>query len=170
MDVFDRADIDPASWLRSDHQRDVALEFPSDNHLLLVPSRQGRHQGIDAGRSHVVLLDEALCLFSGGAPVHLHPAGNGRGVIRVEHQVLGDRERQHQAAALPILWDMGDLAFVDLSRRVLGHIGPADAHRPGDRLTQPGDRLDELGLTVSLHPGDPHDLAGSDLERHTVDR
>ena len=38
--------------------------------------------------------------------------------------------------------------------------------RPLSRLSQAGDRLDELGLAVSVDSCDPDDLAGAHLERH----
>ena len=63
MDVFDRADIDAACWLRSDDELDIPVEFPGNDDLLLVATGQIRNENIDTRCADVVFLDETRRLL-----------------------------------------------------------------------------------------------------------
>ena len=58
---------------------------------------------------------------------------------------------------------------MEVARRGRRHVAAVEGDLARGRLPQPHDRLDQLVLAVAGHPGDAEDLAGADLEAHTVD-
>ena len=98
------------------------------------------------------------------------PRENGRVLIVVEDDVVGDRERQDQRRT--------DDDRRGRSRRPAscrsrgdadGHVLVAERHAAGRLAPQPHDRLDQLVLAVAGDAGDSEDLAGANLEADAVD-
>ncbi len=77
--------------------------------------------------------------------------------------------RQDEAEALAVAGDVGQAALRELADRVVRHVGAGEVRGAACRTAQADDRLDELGLAVAGHAGDPQDLPGADLERAVLD-
>ena len=69
-------------------------------------------------RPHVVLGDALLGAAADRVVVAHEAAGVRRVVVVVEDEVVGERERQHQAEPVPIGGDEADAVLVELARRV----------------------------------------------------
>jgi len=170
VDVLDRSDVDPTCGLRGDDQLGLAGELPGDDQLLLVAARQLADVGARRRCADVVLLDQLVCVAMCVVPVHADAVAVGLGVVAVEHQVLGDVECENQAEPLTVLRDVGDVGIVHRTGRGQGHVDSIELDVTAQRIDEPGERLDQLGLAVALDPGDPNDLARPDLEAHMIDR
>ena len=91
--------------------------------------------------------------------------------VVVQHEVLGERELEHEPAAVPVLGDVADAVLEELvrARRASGR-GRRRAIAPCSTAAQAGDRVDQLGLPVAVDAGDRDDLAGAHLERDAAHR
>ena len=85
----------------------------------------------------------------------------------MQRDVLGDRELEHEAAALAVLRDVPDAGVEHLARRRVRGRRPCPATLivPSASGAEPGERVDQLGLAVAVDAGDADDLAGADVER-----
>src|SRR5688572_22833913 len=63
---------------------------------------------------------------------------------------------------------MRDAEFLHLSRRKISHILSLKSDRAVRGPSEPGQRLDQFGLTVPLDARDTDDLARSNCKRNTV--
>ena len=75
------------------------------------------------------------------------------------------REVEHEPAPLPVLGDVAEARVERVAHACAVMSSPSIVIVPafGDR--RPGDRVDQLGLAVSVDARDADDLAGADLER-----
>ena len=87
----------------------------------------------------------------------------------MQREVLGEREVEHEAAALPVLRDVADAEVDDVSRARARHVAAGNADVAGDGVPEAAQRLDELRLAVPVHPGERDDLARVRLERDAAD-
>ena len=93
-----------------------------------------------------------------------------RAPVVAQAEVLGEREVEHEAAAVAVLGDVAD-AGVELAADVgVRDVGAVDADRAGQRAAQAGERLDELALAVVVDARDADDLARAHLQREPADR
>ena len=88
----------------------------------------------------------------------------------MQRDVLRDRELEHEAAPLPVLRDVPDACVEGFPRVRRGEIVPGDRDTAALDLAQPGERVDQLGLPVSVDAGDADDLAGAHAEGHAPHR
>ena len=89
----------------------------------------------------------------------------GRLRVVVQRDVLGDRELEHEAAALAVLGDVADARRRAVARALAPVTSCAvDLDRARAVGAQAGDRVDQLGLAVAVDACDADDLAGPDLE------
>src|SRR3546814_5738692 len=88
-----------------------------------------------------------------------------RAAVEVEDEVLADAELGHEAVVSAVLGHIADAGLGTLASAVAGDVLAVEQDLSGVRLDQAEQRLDQLGLSVALDPGDPDDLAGPDLER-----
>src|SRR3546814_4625824 len=82
---------------------------------------------------------------------------------------LADAELGHEAVVSAVLGHIADAGLETLASAVAGDVLAVEQDLSGVRLDQAEQRLDQLGLSVALDPGDPDDLAGPDLERDVLD-
>lgn len=85
-------------------------------------------------------------------------------------------EGSEQVERLPHLQPLRQRGLLELDANhltqpsaVLARVEAGDPNVPAVRSPQPGDRLDDRGLTRAVGPEDPEDLALAHLERHVVD-
>ena len=166
--------IDPTSRPRGrlgdDQHGVVAGQLAGDDHLLLVPARKGRHGHVDARGPHVVALDEVDGVLVDRRGLPNEPPEEGRPVVAVQHEVVGDTERTDEAVAVAVLGDVADAQVEDLSRAGTGDVDAVDVHRARIGVTHTRERLDQLSLAVALDAGDAVDLTGADREIDAVHR
>ena len=84
----------------------------------------------------------------------------------MERHVLGQRELEHEAAALAILRDVADARVEDPVRARVREISACDRKAAALDLSQARERLDQLRLAVAVDAGYADDLSGTYLERH----
>ena len=86
----------------------------------------------------------------------------------MERKVLREREVEHQPAALAVLRYVPEPGVEDLVGAVVRHVAPLDDDSAGGGPPQAGDRVDQLGLAVSVHSRDADDLARANGARHSA--
>ena len=116
VDVLDRADVEAPGGLGGHQERDRAGKLPGDHDLLLVAPGQGGHALVDRTGPDVELPQLALAVVVHGGEVAGAEAGVGLLVVDVEHEVVGDRHRQHQPVHLAVFGDVGDPGSQCLAR------------------------------------------------------
>ena len=80
--------------------------------------------------------------------------------VVVQRDVLGEREVEHEAAALAVLRDVAEPGLEVISARSrCVTSSPPTTTRPASGRAQAGERLDQLGLAVAVDAGDADDLA-----------
>ncbi len=120
VDVLDRADVQAPRRLGGHEQLDRPAELARDDHLLLVAAGQVVDLVEHARRPDVELLDQLGRRRHDRVPVEAQAVGERLEVVGVEHHVLGDRERRHQALLEPVLRHVRDAGLED--RRGSGRI------------------------------------------------
>ena len=88
--------------------------------------------------------------------------------ILPQREVLGQRERQHQAAEVAVLGDVRDAGLGGGADAAPGDVLPVDEHAARLRRTQSGDRLDQLVLAVAVDAGERDDLARAHRQRQAA--
>ena len=88
----------------------------------------------------------------------------------MQGEVLGQRELEHEAAALAVLGNVTESLVEMLRRTGVRDVEPADAHAATGRLDQPTKRVDQLRLPVAVDAGDSDDLAAADLHADAAHR
>ena len=86
----------------------------------------------------------------------------------MQGDVLGERELEHEPAALAVLRNVTQPGVEDVSRRRVVELAAPDADDAALGPAQAGERLDQLGLAVPVYAGDADDLAGANLEGHAA--
>jgi hypothetical protein len=71
---------------------------------------------------------------------------------------------------VPVLGDVTDAHVDHLARRLVRRVAAADADPPRAHGAQPGDRVDQLALTVGVDAGEPDDLAPTHGEADAAQR
>ena len=147
-------------------------ESSTRNHdLLLVSARERARRRARRTRTDIELLDALRAVGEHGRRVEAQQAAAvRRAVVQVEHEVLGNRETEHQPLEPAVLGDVPDTRRGDLMRAVAGDVDAADLDAARRGLEQPDQRTREFGLPVALHAGDRKDLPGTHLEREVVHR
>src|SRR3546814_12337472 len=92
-----------------------------------------------------------------------------RAAVEVEDEVLADAELGHEAVVSAVLGHIADAGIETLASAVAGDVLAVEQALSGVRLDQAEQRLDQLGLSVALAPGEPDELAGPDLQRDSLD-
>ena len=85
-------------------------------------------------------------------------------VVVVQGDVLGEREVEHEPAALAVLRDVAEPRVEAVAAALVGDVLVADLDPARRDPAQAGERVDQLGLAVAVDAGDPDDLAAADLE------
>jgi len=88
----------------------------------------------------------------------------------VQDEVLGERELEHEAAAVPVLRDVADTVVEEGVRALAGELFSRDDDAAGFRLLEAGDRIDQLRLAVAVDARERDDLTGVHVERHPAHR
>ena len=115
---LDRTDVEAAGRLRRDQDARLAAELAGEHDLLLVSARERCRPRVRPAAADVETLEQPPC------PAHellrKEPAEAGVRllVVVVQGDVLGEREVEHEAAALAILRDVADADVEDLARAV----------------------------------------------------
>ena len=108
VEVLDRADVEAARRLRRDEHLRVAGDLPRGDELLLVAARERAGRRERPAAAHVELVDQVP--RARNEPLREEPAPTRVRRLRVvvQRDVLGERELEHEAAALPVLGDVTD--------------------------------------------------------------
>ena len=149
--------------------RRIAADLTGQHDLLLVAPGECRGPRLGTAAPDV----EALEQLAGAPddPGREQPAEAGVRllVVVVQHQVLGEREVEHEATALAVLRNVAHAEIDDLARPGARDVPSRQLHRAGGRPPQPGEDLDELGLAVAVDARDTDDLARTNLEGDAAD-
>src|SRR6267143_4773576 len=136
--------------------------------LLLVAAGEVRDDRAGIRRPDVVLDGEASAGLEDRSRIEDSVGRVGRAVLLPEDEVVGDREREDEPLEPAVLRDVRDAARACTFGIVSGDVHAADADRAAGHLAEAKDALGELALTVTANPGDPEDLARTDLEVHAA--
>ena len=85
-------------------------------------------------------------------------------VEMLQDEVVGHRQVTDQAR-MPVLRDAPDARPHHSGRIGACQLDAVDGDRSTGRFAHAGKQLDELGLAIARHAGDPQDLAAGDVER-----
>lgn len=163
-----RADVHPARDLGGDQQAWSRGEFAGDDHLLQVAAGQRAYGHRRVGGADRVLVDQPLGVGADGTRVQDAAAGEGRAVVAVHDEVVGDRRVEGGAVVQPVLRYVAD-AGPTMARHVeAGRVGAVDADRARGGAAQPGEDFGEFALAVALDAGHADDLPGGDVEIEVV--
>ena len=154
--------------MRHDEQAAEAREFARDDGLLLVAAGEAAEPRIDAGRAHIILLNEAPRVLIPGVIVGEDAAREGTLPVVLQHQVVHHREADDHAVLLAVLRHVRHAFRGDLARRVVSDIAPFQQDASAGDAAQPADGLHQFGLSVALHAGHAQNLAGAHLQRQPV--
>src|SRR5687768_13993934 len=143
MDELDGSDVDTASRLRREQDREAATHLARNHNLLLISAGQGpraecRVGGPDVERRNLIARvghDRRLLDHVFAAELFLEP----------ENEVVRDRVLEDEAAAMPVFGDVREsfvVALVDSLRRDVDGI---DKNLTEVNLPQTGKSLDQLG-------------------------
>src|SRR5690606_4115912 len=98
VDELDGPDVHATGGLGGDEDAQRPGHLPGHDDLLLVPAGE-RGDGVgDVGEPDVELLGPPAGVVDDDVRQHGAPPGEGRGVVQVEDEVLGDREGGDDAA------------------------------------------------------------------------
>ncbi len=159
------ADIDATGRVGGDQQDRIAAHLAADDQLLLIASGQCPGQGVDAGGTDVVVVDDPLRVLAGAGPVDPWTFDNRRPRLVAEDAVFPERRVEQQPVTVPVLGDVADAGLAELARMPVGDILGPERDRAGGGDAHPHDGLDELRLAIALDAGDAEDLALADRER-----
>ena len=144
MDELDRADVEAARRLGGDEHPRVAGDLAGDDALLLVAARQRRGERLGLAAADVELADQRARARRPCAAATASRAGSifARAVL-AQREVLGEREVEHEAAAVAVLGDVRDARRRPCRGRPrrCGR-GPRRRSSPALDAPQAGDRLD----------------------------
>ena len=169
MDVLDGPDVEPARWLRGNDEADRDRELTSDDDFLLVAAGEGPGVGIDRRRPDIKVLDALGGPLADCLEIE-DPVLAVRGlVVAVENVVFGHGHRADEPVAAAVLGDVRDADVGHPARAGLLDVLAGDGGFARVDRSQPGNRLDELGLAIALDAGDDHDLARPDIEVDSLD-
>ena len=160
-------DVDAAGRFVEDEQARLRRQPLGEDDLLLVAARQRADHLLDAGHLDVELVGVVARDLALPCRVHEEPREEPR-QDRQGH-VLGDREIEDEALLVAVLGQVGD-AGVHRGRRA----GEAD-RRPvqpdlaGVALVDAEQDPRDLRPAGADEPGQPDDLAVSDVERHVAE-
>ena len=148
--------VEPGARLvQEQHERRVH-QRPRDHDPLGLPAAE--HVGLHVGAIEQPELREQLV----GPPLAL---AGGHAVVRgVEHEVVPDRERAIEVAALR---HDGELAAGP--HLIACHVDPSDERAAGGRAHAGREDADRGGLARAVRPEQPEHLAASDREADAVD-
>ena len=133
---LDRADVEPARRLRRDQDTRVARHLARDHDLLLVAARErGRARALVAA-ADVELGEELLAVGEELAEVQEAARRERRLRVVVQHEVLGERELEHEPAPVPVLGDVADAVLEERVRAAVRQVAPADDDAPFARAAQ----------------------------------
>src|SRR4029079_16188160 len=85
--------------------------------------------------------------------------------VVVQGDVLGQAEVEDEAAELAVFGDMAAVRVEALTWRVSRQVVLADTDPARLGPPEAGDRIDQFGLAVAVHPGDADDLPRLHVER-----
>src|SRR5437773_10491271 len=157
MQVLDRSDVQPACRLRGDQHLGIAGDLTCGADLLLVPSRQRGRPGRRSAAADVELLDQAPRELDEPSREDPAEAGDRRAVVVVELGVLGDRELEDEATALPILRDVPEARVQHAARGRPLDLPAGDRDAAALTLAEARERLDQLTLAVAVDARDADD-------------
>src|SRR3954447_22448760 len=103
VDELDRADVEAARRLRRDQHLRVAVDLAREHDLLLVAARERVRRRRRRAAPDVELGQQPLRTLDHRAQVEDAAARVRRLAVAVERQVLSERERQHEPAAVAVL-------------------------------------------------------------------
>ena len=164
VDELDGSDVQPPRRLAGHEHPRVALHLAGDDDLLLVATRQGRGERRRRPAAHVELLQEPAGERDQAARAQPAKTGVGLVPVFVEPDVLGEREVQDEPTPLAVFRDMADPIVEALARRVARDVLAGDPNDAALSLRQPGERVDQLRLTVPVDACDADDLTCAHLE------
>jgi hypothetical protein len=155
------ADVNAARGLRRDQQRRLGGKLAGHDHLLHVAARQRVHRRIGAGRADVVLLPSAPRPGRARRAARAcRLAGEGRPVVAIHHQVVGDA----RSGATPLvrrssgMWATPPAAPHAALARARAPAQDADFARCS--RAQPAQHFGQLRLPVPFHTGNAQNFAG----------
>ena len=88
--------------------------------------------------------------------------------IRVQREVLGQGERQHEAAQMAVLRNVTDAGVERLFRLRVREVMSVDHDPARFHVAQAGDCVDQLALAVRVDACEPEDLACTHVEAHAA--
>src|SRR3954471_21543939 len=103
-----------------------------------------------AAAADVELLQQRARRFEDAAGTEKPAPRIRRLCVVVQHEVLGERELEHETAAMPVLRDVPDAFLEELVRRRVCDGASADDYRAFLRPAQSGQRVDQLRLAVAV--------------------
>src|SRR5215211_8274590 len=137
MDELDRADVEPARRLGGQQDARIALDLAGDDHLLLIAARQRGGPRERPTAADVEGLQEAPRPCDQPARIEPAEARVGRLLVIVERDVLGEREVEHEPAAMAVLGDVPEPGIERLARTVVRDLLAGDRHVARLRLAEP---------------------------------
>ena len=109
VDELDRADVEPARRLRGDQHARVAVDLAREDDLLLVAAREAAGARLRRRRRGRRTPSRAGVARSTSRRGNSQPSARVRRLAEVvQRDVLGDRELEHEPAALAVLRDVAE--------------------------------------------------------------
>ena len=165
MDVLGGTYVDPTGRLTRQQHCRRSRQFPRQDYLLDVATREARGRGVDSRCLHRKVVDKLLAVLPDGSEGE-HSADRElfRAVVH-EHQVLAHGELGDGAVTHALLGYEAEAPVSPGTGVVAGHIDTVHADRStGLDITQAGHRLGQFALAVARDPGNAEDLTRPHLK------
>ena len=104
-----------------------------------------------------------------GTPVDRQSSAEFRVVVASQHEVLRDAQSSDETLTLAIFGDVSHSLHMPLARIIARHVIAGHGDRSTRGSAQARDRINQFGLSISLHTRDTHDLPGAHDEGDSVD-
>ena len=125
----------------------------------MIAARERLSHQCPVWRSHVELVDQSVGVLVNLIKFKSDALRKRRLIVGAQNQVIGDRERQDQPVALPILGDVGHAQLGDLAWRCICHFLTQYADVAAGGRMEAGQHLYQLCLAVALDASNAQHLA-----------
>src|SRR5829696_7682211 len=170
VDELDRSHIETASWLHGKERVWLAMQLTGDDQFLLVASGERSGRSVRAGSTNVERSHQPV----GQRPAVsvVDPASRAEWCLLgiAQEDILGQRKGEHEPTAVPVLRDVGESHAAARVGTGRGDVVALQEHAPALRPAQPGENLNQLGLSITLDAADAEDLAAAQLQIHAIER
>src|SRR5262249_28992374 len=173
VDELNCADINAARRLRHQQQLRRQFKFATDDQLLLISAGKGTSRKVRICRTHVEIPNHLLRARANAGIVKHDAATAGYGrlaIVDSQYRVLSKTGVQQKPTPMAVFRHMRYSQFLPIASAQRRDVLALELDAPAQpvSLHKSGKRFDQFRLSISLHTGNPDDLACTHREGNVM--